>query len=198
MKMKLRKGDRVMVKRGSKEDKGKVGEVIRVIPDENRIVVQGINLRKKHQKATQSKGKQIPSGIIEFEAPIDASNVMLMDPKDNKPTKIRIERIDGVSVRISKRTGAKIDRRTVEKADKKTAEKATKKGVDKSKSSTAEKTEKTTAEVKEKKAAKKAAPKKSTAEVKEKNVAKKVAPKKSTAAKAKVEAEETSQVNDNE
>ena len=76
IKMKLRVGDRVMVKRGSEEDKGKIGEVIRVIPAANRVVVQGINLRKKHQKQTQSKGKQIPSGIIEFEAPISASNVM--------------------------------------------------------------------------------------------------------------------------
>jgi len=115
MKMKIRKGDRVMVKRGGEDDKGKIGEVIRVLPSLNRIVVQGVNLQKKHQKQTQSKGKQIPSGIIEFEAPISASNVMLIDPKDNQPTKIRLERKDGVSVRsvqAPKLTRAKLKRAT--------------------------------------------------------------------------------------
>lgn len=124
IKMKLRVGDRVMVKRGSEEDKGKIGEVIRVIPATNRVVVQGINLRKKHQKQTQSKGKQIPSGIIEFEAPISASNVMLIDPKDNQPTKVRLERKDGVSVRISKRTGSKIDKKAADKSEKKPGKKS--------------------------------------------------------------------------
>ncbi|MGV8049937.1 MAG: 50S ribosomal protein L24 [Anaerolineaceae bacterium] len=75
MKMKIRKGDRVKVLRGDKEDKGKVGEVIRVFPKEERIAVQGVNIVKKHQKQTQSGGKTIPSGILEFEAPIHISNV---------------------------------------------------------------------------------------------------------------------------
>lgn len=109
IKMKIRKGDRVMVVRGSTVDKGKIGEVIRVEPASMRVVVQGVNLRKKHQKQTQSQGKTIPSGIIEFEAPIHVSNVILINPKDNKPTKVKIERHDGVRVRVSKRTGNKID-----------------------------------------------------------------------------------------
>lgn len=131
-----------MVKRGGEEDKGKIGEVIRVIPASNRIVVQGINLQKKHQKQTQSKGKQIPSGIIEFEAPIAASNVMLIDPKDNQPTKIRLERKDGVSIRISKRTGTQIDKSKVEKGEKKSTEKGGKKAAEKTEKNTADKAEK--------------------------------------------------------
>jgi large subunit ribosomal protein L24 len=80
MKMKIRKGDRVRVMRGDKVDKNKVGEVIRVIPKENRVVVQGVNLVKKHQRQQQTGGgKTIPSGIREFEAPIHASNVMVVD-----------------------------------------------------------------------------------------------------------------------
>ncbi len=109
MKMKIRKGDQVMVIRGAADDKGKVGEVIRVIPDDMRVVVQGVNLCKKHQKQTQSRGKTIPSGIIEFEAPIHVSNVMLINPKDGKPTKVKLERKDGKRIRISRRTGDQID-----------------------------------------------------------------------------------------
>jgi large subunit ribosomal protein L24 len=108
MKRKIRKGDRVIVVSG--KDKGKVGEVIRVVPGVSRVVVQGVNLRIKHQAQTQSRGKTIPSGKIEFEAPIDISNVMLIDPKDGKPTRVRIERKDGKSIRVSARTGAPIDK----------------------------------------------------------------------------------------
>jgi len=84
MMMKIRKGDRVRVVRGDAEDKGKVGEVIRVLPKENRIVVQGVNLVKKHQRQTQSGGKTIPSGIREFEAPIHISNVQLVTEASEK------------------------------------------------------------------------------------------------------------------
>jgi large subunit ribosomal protein L24 len=84
MMMKIRKGDRVRVVRGDAEDKGKVGEVIRVLPKENRVVVQGVNLVKKHQRQTQSGGKTIPSGIREFEAPIHISNVQLVTEASDK------------------------------------------------------------------------------------------------------------------
>ena len=84
MMMKIRKGDRVRVMRGDAEDKGKVGEVIRVLPKENRVVVQGVNLVKKHQRQTQSGGKTIPSGIREFEAPIHISNVQLVTEASDK------------------------------------------------------------------------------------------------------------------
>ena len=82
MKTKIKKGDRVVVVSGS--DKGTVGEVIRVIPSEDRVVVQGVNIRIKHQAQTQSRGKTIPAGKIEFEAPISISNVMLVDPKNSR------------------------------------------------------------------------------------------------------------------
>lgn len=108
MKTKIKKGDQVIIVSG--KDKGTVGEVIRVIPDESRVVVQGVNLRIKHQAQTQSRGKTIPAGKIEFEAPVAISNVMLVDPKDGKPTRIRIERKDGKPIRISKRTGTPIDK----------------------------------------------------------------------------------------
>lgn len=87
MKMKIRKGDRVRVMRGDEADKNKVGEVIRVLPKENRVVVQGVNTVKKHQKQTQSGGKTIPAGIREFEAPIDLSNVALVDRAVEKEAK---------------------------------------------------------------------------------------------------------------
>ena len=87
MKMKIRKGDRVKVMRGAEEDKDKVGEVIRVLPKENRVVVQSVNMVKKHQKQTQSGGKTIPAGIREFEAPIHASNVAVVDREEEKEAK---------------------------------------------------------------------------------------------------------------
>ena len=87
MKMKIHKGDRVLVMRGAEEDKDKVGEVIRVLPKENRVVVQGVNMVKKHQKQTQSGGKTIPAGIREFEAPIHASNVVVVDREAEKEAK---------------------------------------------------------------------------------------------------------------
>lgn len=120
MKMKIRKGDRVRVTRGDEADKNKVGEVISVLPKENRVVVQGVNTVKKHQKQTQSGGKTIPAGIREFEAPIDLSNVVLVDRAAEKEAK--------VSRRSSKAKSAED-----EKAEKKTSRR---------KSTTAPKTEK--------------------------------------------------------
>ena len=108
MKRKIKKGDRVMIVSG--DDKGTVGEVIRVLKDEGRVVVQGVNLRIKHQAQTQSRGKTIPAGKIEFEGPIDISNVMLVDPKDNQPTRVRIERKDGKPIRVTTRTNTPIDK----------------------------------------------------------------------------------------
>jgi len=108
MKRKIRKGDRVIIVSG--DDKGTVGEVIRVLTDEGRVVVQGVNLCIKHQAQTQSRGKTIPAGKIEFEAPIDISNVMLVDPKDDQPTRVRIERKDGKPIRVTTRTNTPIDK----------------------------------------------------------------------------------------
>ena len=108
MKRKIKKGDRVVVISGN--DKGTIGEVIRVLPDEGRVIVQGVNIRTKHQAQTQSGGKTVPSGKIEFEAPVDISNVMLVDPKDQKPTRVRIKREDGNPIRVSARTGTPLDK----------------------------------------------------------------------------------------
>lgn len=108
MKRKIKKGDRVVVVSGN--DKGTMGEVIRVLPDVGRVIVQGVNIRIKHQAQTQSGGKTVPPGKIEFEAPIDISNVMLVDPKDQKPTRVHIERKDGKSIRVSARTNTPLDK----------------------------------------------------------------------------------------
>ena len=80
MRVKIRKGDTVEVISGRLEDKGKRGEVIKVVPETHRVVVQGVNLRKKHERQVQTQGRTMNPGIIEFEAPIDISNIMLVCP----------------------------------------------------------------------------------------------------------------------
>jgi large subunit ribosomal protein L24 len=97
MKVKIRKGDLVEVIAGDLEDKGKRGEVIKVLPDTERVVVQSVNLVTKHQKQVQSQGRTIKPGKVRFEAPIHISNVMLVCPKCNKPTRVGISR-DGKKV----------------------------------------------------------------------------------------------------
>lgn len=92
MKVKIRKGDTVQVISGRLEDKGKRGEVIKVLPDESRVVVQGINIRKKHQRQVQTQGRTLNPGIIEFEAPISISNVMLVCPSCGEPTRVSVVR----------------------------------------------------------------------------------------------------------
>ncbi len=109
MKMKIRKGDEVEVISGRWEDKGKRGEVIRVLPKESRVIVQGVNLRKKHQSQVQTQGRTLTPGIIEFEGSIDVSNVMLVCPKCNEPTRVGIQREDGEAIRVCKRCEALID-----------------------------------------------------------------------------------------
>ena len=95
MKVKIRKGDTVEIINGRRQDKGKRGEVIRVIPETHRIVVQGINIRKKHQRQVQTaQGRQMNPGIIEFEAPLDISNVMVICPNCKQPTRVGVERDD--------------------------------------------------------------------------------------------------------
>ena len=106
--MRIKKGDKVMVISG--DDKGVQGEVIRVIPKDNRIVVSGVNIVKKHQRPRQGGRSQVQGGIIEFEAPIHVSNVMLVDPKANEPTRVNVRRDDaGKRVRVAKKSGADID-----------------------------------------------------------------------------------------
>jgi large subunit ribosomal protein L24 len=108
-KVKIRKGDTVEVITARYIDKGKRAEVIKVIPRENRVVVQGVNIRKKHQSQVQTQGRTLSPGIIEFEGSIHISNVMLVCPKCDEPTRIGIQREAGESLRICKKCGATID-----------------------------------------------------------------------------------------
>ncbi len=109
MKLKIRKGDQVEVISGQQEDKGKRGEVIKVIPQEERVVGQGINLRTKHQRQVQSQGRTVNPGKVRFEAPVSISNVMIVCKKCNKPTKIQLIREDNKTKRVCKECGVMID-----------------------------------------------------------------------------------------
>lgn len=104
-KMRVRRGDRVRVIRGTQA--GKEGTVLRVLPKENRVVVEGVNLRKRHTRPSQANPE---GGIMTFEAPIHASNVMLLDP-NGEPTRVR-QRLDadGTKERVSVKTGNPIPR----------------------------------------------------------------------------------------
>ena len=101
---KIKKGDRVTVITG--RDKGKKGDVLRVLRKDNRVLVQGVNMVKRHQGPTQTS----PGGIIEKEAAVHISNVALIDPKSDRPTRggYRLE-TGGRKVRIAKRSGEAID-----------------------------------------------------------------------------------------
>jgi large subunit ribosomal protein L24 len=100
---KIRKGDSVVVLAG--KDKGRSGEVVQVMPKENRALVRGINMVKRHQRQTQTQ----EAGIVDKEAPIHLSNLALADPKDGKPTRVGFK-IDGdKKVRVAKRSGETID-----------------------------------------------------------------------------------------
>lgn len=96
---KIRKGDNVVVLSG--KDKGRNGEVLQVMPKDDKAVVRGVNMVRKHQKQTQSQ----EGGIISKEAPIHLSNIALADPKDGKPTRVGFDIRDGKKVRIAKRSG---------------------------------------------------------------------------------------------
>ena len=105
-KLHVAKGDTVRVIRG--ESRGKEGKILRVMPKQFRVVVEGVNVVKKHKRAT-TQGSE--SGIIEFPAPIAASNVMLLDPKSGEPTRIRRRKDkDGTVERIAIKSGQPIPR----------------------------------------------------------------------------------------
>ena len=109
MRVKIRKGDTVEIISGRFEDKGKRGEVIRVLPGDRRIVVQGVNLRKKHQRQVQTQGRTLNPGIVEFEGSIDISNVMLVCPKCDKPMRVSLQREPDKVIRVCKNCQAQID-----------------------------------------------------------------------------------------
>ena len=102
--MNIKKGDNVIVISGF--DKGKKGIVQRVYPKLNKVVVEGVNVRKKHKKPTQA----VPEGsIVDVYAPIDASNVALIDPKTKKPTRVHYGMVKGKKVRLAK-SGESLDK----------------------------------------------------------------------------------------
>lgn len=109
MSTKIRKGDTVIIVTGREEDKDKKGEVIKVLTEENRVVVQGVNLRSKHQKQVQSQGRTINPGMVRFESSIDISNVMLVCPKCGKPTRVGKSDLGEKKSRICKKCNALID-----------------------------------------------------------------------------------------
>jgi len=103
-KLKIKKGDKVVVITG--RDKGKVGEVKKVMPTENRVIVDGVNMIKRHTRPSAGD----PGGIVEKEASIHVSNVAYVDPKTDKPTRIGYKTLeDGRKVRYAKRSGEVID-----------------------------------------------------------------------------------------
>ena len=103
-KFKIKKGDRVVVTTG--RSKGQTGDVLRVIRGEDRVLVQGVNMVKRHTRPSQAG----PGGIIEKEAPLHISNVAHIDPKDSEPTRVGFKTLgDGRKVRYAKRSGEVID-----------------------------------------------------------------------------------------
>ena len=104
MAARIRKGDTVLVISGAA--RGRRGEVLRVLPKENRAVVQGVNVVKRHTKPT---GMGRPGGIVEVEAPLHLSNLKLIDPKTDKPTRVGFRIEGGQKVRVAKATGNVIE-----------------------------------------------------------------------------------------
>ena len=110
MRVKIRKGDTVEVISGRLEDKGKRGEVINVLTDENRVVVQGVNIHTKHQRQVQTQaGRQINPGRIQFEGPLHISKVMLVCPKCSEAVRVGIQRDETGAHRVCKNCGQLID-----------------------------------------------------------------------------------------
>lgn len=100
----IKTGDKVRVIAG--KDKGKEGSVKKILAAENRVVVEGINKIKKHQKPNNANPN---GGVIDTEAPINASNVMLIDPSTNEPTRVGYKFVDGKNVRVAKKSGKTLD-----------------------------------------------------------------------------------------
>jgi len=101
--MRIKKGDTVVVITG--KDKGKTGTILKAMPADNKVIVQGVNVQTKHAKATRKTGAEIKH----IEGPIDASNVMLYDTKAKAAVKVGYQVKDGKKVRVNRKTGAVID-----------------------------------------------------------------------------------------
>jgi len=108
-KLKIRSGDQVQVMAG--KDRGKTGRVLRVDRERERVYVEHLNMIKRHMRPQQvrdTRGETV-GGVIEKEGPIHVSNVMLLDPKDNRPTRIGVERENGKPFRVARRSGTRLD-----------------------------------------------------------------------------------------
>ncbi|MGM7724594.1 50S ribosomal protein L24 [uncultured Metabacillus sp.] len=103
--MHVKKGDKVMVISG--KDKGKQGVVLASYPKKDRVLVEGVNVVKKHSKPSQANPQ---GGIINQEAPIHVSNVMPLDPKSGEPTRVGYKVVDGKKVRVAKKSGETLDK----------------------------------------------------------------------------------------
>lgn len=108
--LRVRTGDEVQVIAG--KDRGKRGRVLRVEPDKERVFVEGLNMVKRHMRPQQvrdGQGEKAVGGVIEREGAIHVSNVMVLDPKDGKPTRLGAVRENGKRYRVAKRSGTKLD-----------------------------------------------------------------------------------------
>ena len=103
--MHVKKGDKVMVITG--KDKGKTGVILASFPKKDRVIVEGVNIIKKHSKPSQANPQ---GGIISQEAPIHVSNVMVLDPKSNEPTRVGFQEVNGKKVRVAKKSGEVLDK----------------------------------------------------------------------------------------
>ena len=102
--MKIKKGDRVVVLSG--KDRGKEGVVMRAMPADGKVIVEGVNTARKHQRPTRATQS---GGIVDKDMPLDASNVAVISPKDGKATRVGFKvKDDGTKVRVCKRTGAEL------------------------------------------------------------------------------------------
>jgi large subunit ribosomal protein L24 len=103
----VRKNDQVIVRTG--KDRGKRGRVLRVLGEKNRVIVEGVNVVKRHTRPNPQKN--IKGGIVEREAPIHASNVMLLDPETNEATRVGVKTLsDGRRIRIARKSGTEVDK----------------------------------------------------------------------------------------
>jgi large subunit ribosomal protein L24 len=108
MGVKIRQGDEVVVIAG--KDRSKTGKVLRVEREKDRVYVEGLNIVKRHQRPMQSTDPvKAAGGVVEKEGPIHISNVMLLDPKTKKPTRVGVSRENGVRNRVTKSSGTKLD-----------------------------------------------------------------------------------------
>ena len=110
MAARIKTDDEVIVIGG--KDRGKRGKVLRVEPKRGRVYVEGLNIVKRHQRPQQVRGAQraeTVGGVVEQEGPIHISNVMLIDPKDKKPTRVGVTREGGTRTRVARRSGAELD-----------------------------------------------------------------------------------------